>query len=104
MKNYMYGWQVKEREHKELPVEEYTENQWDMYNFVNGVLNNAIQASNCGWLGVTYRVLYFGNETREYMILYSKGDVNNKFNSSRWIPVDGNNKACNFSVLGENIW
>lgn len=104
MKNFMYGWQVKERRHKEVPVTEYTKTQWDMYSYITGVLNNAIKAANCGWLGVDYKVLDFGDDTREYMILYSNGEFNNNYNSSRWIPVDGNSKGCNFSVLGENIW
>ena len=104
MKNYMYGWQVKEKCDNELPVTEYTINQWDMYNFISSVLNNAIKAANCGWCGVTYKVMSFGSDTREYMILYSNGDFNNDYKSSRWIPIDGNSKGCNFSVLGENLW
>lgn len=104
MKNYSYGWQIKERATNEIPVTEYTQAQFDMYNYVNGVLSKAIEYANCGWRGVTYKVMSFGNDTREYMILFGNGDFNNGYNSSRWIPIDGNSKGCNFSVLGENLW
>lgn len=30
MKNYTYGWQVKALTKSEVPVEEYTKEQWDM--------------------------------------------------------------------------
>ena len=104
MKNYAYGWQIKERNHEEVSVEKYTEYQWETYEFITGVLNNAIKAAKCGWAGVTYKVLSFENDTREYMILYSNGDVNRNYSASRWIPIDGNSKGCNFAVLGENLW
>ena len=35
---------------------------------------------------------------REYMVLCVDG------RTERWIPIDGNSKGCNFSVLGENLW
>jgi hypothetical protein len=104
MKNYTYGWRLREDEYIEIPVEEYTNDQWDMHEFVNGVLNNALKAANCGWEGVIYKVLSRSSYTREYMILYSNGDFNTNYDCGRWIPVTGNSKGCNLQVLGENLW
>lgn len=104
MKNYTYGWKLKEQGFVEIPVAEYTNEQWEMSQFIHGAINNAIRCANCGWGGVRYKVLSLHNIQREYMILYSTGDCNNNYSNSRWIPVDGNSKGCNFTVLGENLW
>ena len=98
MKNYTYGWDIKGRGYVALPVAEYTDYQLDMGEFIksmSGVIGNA----RCGWDGVRYEVMKHEKTggTAEYMVLYCDG-------GERWIPISGNSKGANFSVLGENLW
>ena len=98
MKNYTYGWMLRYNGYTELSVDEYTEHQLDMKEFVDS-MSAVISNSNCGWSGVRYEVMKNGKGyTEEYMVLYCNNG------GSRWIPITGNSKGCNFSVLGENLW
>lgn len=98
MKNYTYGWVIKDKGYVELPVTEYTEEQMDMRKFVKS-MSSVIAEAKCGWDGVRYEVMKHNerNNTIEYMVLYCDG-------GERWIPIGGNSRGCNFSVLGENLW
>jgi hypothetical protein len=63
------------------------------------LLSDAIRKANCGWSGVEYKVMkYIDGSIEKYMRLWVEDG------GSRWIPITGNNKGCNFSVLGENLW
>lgn len=97
MTNYTYGWMLKNNGYTELPEEEYTESYLDMKNFVES-MSDVIKSSKCGWSGVKYKVMKLKAIEREYMVLWVDGG------GSRWIPITGNSKGCNFSVLGENLW
>lgn len=99
MKNYTYGWDIKDKGYVELPVTEYTENQMDMMEFIKS-MSSVIVEARCGWSGVRYEVVKHSErgDVLEYMVLYCNGG------GSRWIPIKGNSKGCNFSVLGENLW
>lgn len=98
MKNYTYGWKLYDMGYVELATDYYCNRMWDMKGYIK-LLSNVIAASKCGWDGVEYKVMVDqeGYYT-EYMILCVDG------HEERWIPIDGNSKACNFSVLGENLW
>ena len=97
MKNYTYGWTIKDKGFVEMSVAEYTENQIDMSKFIDS-MSVVIKESRCGWDGVRYEVMkHERGEIAEYMVLYCDG-------GERWIPIEGNSKGCNFSVLGENLW
>ena len=99
MKNYTYGWVIKDKGYVELPESAYTENQLDMMKFIHS-MSDVIAEARCGWSGVRYEVVKhnkLGN-ILEYMVLYCNGG------GSRWIPISGNSKGSNFSVLGENLW
>lgn len=96
-KNYTYGWVLKDRGYVEVPEAEYTERQIDMKNFIES-MSEVIKAARCGWDGVKYKVMrYMDDSIEKYMVLYCDG-------GERWIPINGNSKGCNFSVLGENLW
>ena len=99
MKNYTYGWMIKDKGYVELPESEYTENQIDMMKFIQS-MSSVIVEARCGWSGVRYEVVKHNEreDVLEYMVLYCDGG------GSRWIPIKGNSKGCNFSVLGENLW
>lgn len=98
MKNYIYGWMIKDRGYIEMPVDRYTDAQKDMMSFVSS-MSEIVANANCGWSGVRYEVMKHENgDVAEYMVLYCNGG------GSRWIPISGNSKGCNFSVLGENLW
>ena len=98
MKNYTYGWMIKDMGYKEVPVEEYTLEQMDMKKFIDS-MSAIIFDARCGWHGVRYEVMEHETfATKEYMVLYCNGG------GSRWIPIDGNRRGCNFSVLGDNLW
>lgn len=99
MKNYTYGWLVRDKGYVELPVDEYTEEQKDMREFINS-MSAVIVEAGCGWDGVRYEVMKHNErcDTAEYMVLYCNGG------GSRWIPITANSKGSNFSVLGENLW
>ena len=98
MKNYTYGHVIKDRGFIELPVGEYTEHQLDMGKFINS-MSSVIADARCGWDGVRYEVMIHEKTggTAEYMVLHCDG-------GERWIPISGNSKGANFSVLGENLW
>lgn len=99
MKNYTYGWDVENRGYKEVNESKYTASQIGMKRFVE-LMSIAIESANCGWSSVQYKLMEHAenNDTREYMVLYAGT------HGARWIPIDGNSKGCNFSVLGENLW
>lgn len=99
MKNYTYGWHIKDLGYKEVDENRYTDGQIGMRRFVE-LMSMAIESAKCGWDNVKYKVVEHSTnkDTREYMVLYSGG------HDARWIPIDGNSKGCNFSVLGENLW
>lgn len=100
MKNYTYGWILEDRGYTVVSESEYTEAQIDMKDFIEA-MSALIKVSHCGWSGVKYRVMKDTYEgTEEYMVLHN-GE--SEF-SGRWIPIGGNSKGCNFSVLGENLW
>ena len=98
-KNYTYGWMLKEKGYVEVPEAEYTARQIDMKNYIES-MSAVIKVAQCGWDGVRYGAMKVHNDTQHYedfMILYCDG-------GERWIPITGNSKGCNFSVLGENLW
>ena len=99
MKNYTYEWNLKDRGYTELPAEQYTEDYLDMKSFVES-MSDVIKSAKCGWNGVKYKVMKHKDKEieMEYMVLW----VND--GGSRWIPINGNSKGSNFSVLGENLW
>ena len=98
MKNYTYGWKIQNMGYVEVPESEYDKNMIDMKEYIN-ILSNAVVKARCGWDSVEYKVMKLENGSiNEYMVLCvdSYGE--------RWIPISGNSKGCNFSVLGENLW
>lgn len=99
MKNYTYGWLIKDNGYVELPESAYTDNQLDMMKFIQS-MSEVIVEARCGWSGIRYEVVKHNEreDMLEYMVLYCDGG------GSRWIPINGNSKGCNFSVLGENLW
>lgn len=98
MKNYTYGWLLKERGYVEIPEDSYSESQKEMQEYVS-VLSDAIAKAHCGWSGVKYAVMQLPNDDiEEFMVLWVQGG------GSRWIPISMNSKGENFRVLGENIW
>ena len=98
-KNYTYGWRLKELGYTEVPESEYTERQKEDKEFIDK-LSEIVKEANCGWNGVSYKVMrYSDNSIEKYMVLYV--DV---VDNGRWIPITGNSKGCNLSVLGENLW
>jgi hypothetical protein len=99
MKNYTYGWVIKDNGYVVLSTTEYTEHQLDMNKFINS-MSAVIVEANCGWSGVRYEVVKHSErgDVLEYMVLYCNGG------GSRWIPITANSKGSNFSVLGENLW
>lgn len=100
MKNYTYAWKVMQLGWEEIDVREYTCSQLEMREFIKE-LSNLVWKAKCGWRGVNYKVMkHKDGGTTEYMVLYtSTGD-----NDGRWIPISGNSKGCNLSVIGENLW
>lgn len=102
MKNYTYGWVLKDKGYVEVPESEYTKNQIEMKSYIDS-MSELIKDARCGWSGVKYKVLKFKDDVaqkyrEEYMVLWVVDG------GSRWIPITGNSKGCNFSVLGENLW
>lgn len=98
MKNYTYGWRLKELGYVEIPEEQYTDRQKDMQKYIE-VLSEAVRKAKCGWDGVRYAVMkYTDGSIEKYMVLWCDNG------GSRWIPITGNSKGCNLSVLGENLW
>ena len=99
MKNYTYGWHIESQGYKEVSEDNYTLRQADMNAFIKSI-SSVIELANCGWDNVQYKVMKHVTDEniKEYMVLYCGGY------GARWIPIDGNSKGCNFSVLGENLW
>lgn len=98
MKNYTYGWVLRDKGYKEILESEYTESMLDMKKFI-GMLSDVVKEAKCGWDGVEYKVMthpFGGHET--YMVLCVDG------RGERYIPITGNSKGCNLEVIGENIW
>lgn len=98
MKNYTFGWKLKELGYVEVPEEQYTDRQRDMQQYIK-LLSDVVHKANCGWSGVEYKVMkYTDGSIEKYMRLWVEDG------GSRWIPITGNSKGCNLSVLGENLW
>lgn len=99
MKNYTFGWKLKEMGYVEIPESKYTERQKDDKKFIDK-LSDIVKEAKCGWDGVEYVVMghYDHEYTEPYMVLCVDGY------RERWIPISGNSKGCNLSVLGENLW
>ena len=98
MKNYTYGWLLRDRGYVEIPESEYTERQIEMKEFIES-MSIVIKTAKCGWDGVKYKAMkYIDDSTEKFMVLYCNDG------GERWIPINGNSKGCNFSVLGENLW
>ena len=98
MKNYTYGWRLKEIGFTEIPNDRYSESQKNMQQYIN-LLSEVVNKARCGWDGVRYAVMQGAYDAiEEYMVLWVDGG------GSRWIPITGNSKSCCLSVLGENLW
>jgi hypothetical protein len=97
MKNYTFGWRLKELGYVEVPKEEYSDHQKSMADYIS-VLSEAISKAKCGWSGVVYKLMKINNYAEPFMVLCVGGK------EERWIPIDGNSKGCCFEVLGQNIW
>ena len=98
-KNYTWGWKLKEQGFVEIPESEYTNRQQNDKEFIDK-LSEIVKEANCGWNGVAYKVMRYSDDSIEkYMVLYV--DV---VDNGRWIPISGNSKGCNLTVLGENLW
>lgn len=97
MKNYTFGWALRDVGYVEVPEEEYTEHQKNMAEYI-AVLSDAVSKAKCGWSGVEYRLMKINNYVAPYMVLCVDG------HGERWIPIDGNSKGCCLEVLGQNIW
>ena len=98
MKNYTYGWKLREQGYVEVPEEQYTDRQKDMQEYIE-LLSDVVCKANCGWSGVEYKVMkYIDGSIEKYMRLWVEDG------GSRWIPITGNSKGCNLAVLGENLW
>ena len=97
MKNYTYEWALRDKGYVELPEHDYTESMLEMKEFV-GKLSDVVKAAACGWSGVEYKVMENKFGVDSFMVLKAGK------HSGRWIPVTGNSKGCNLSVLGENLW
>lgn len=101
-KNYTYGWKLKELGYTEVPESEYTERQKEEKEFID-MLSNVVWKADCGWTGVAYKVMrYTDGSFEKYMVLYVGSEE--RMEGSRWIPITGNSKGRNFSVLGENLF
>ena len=100
MKNYTFAWKIKQLGWEEVDVREYNNSQNEMREFIEE-MSKIVCKARCGWKGVHYKVVKNAlGGVSEYMVLYtSDGDEH-----GRWIPISGNSKGCNFSVLGENLW
>ena len=98
MKNYTYGWKLRDSGCVEIPLDDYTESMWDMKGYI-ALLSNAVVAARCGWDSVEYKAMKYPNgSVNEFMVLCVDG------HGERYIPISGNSKGCNLSVLGENLW
>ena len=97
MKNYTYKWNLINIGYAEMNESEYTDKQNEMKDFIES-MSVVIKNARCGWDGVRYAVMkHNSGYMNEYMVLFCEG-------GERWMPISGNSKGCNFSVLGENLW
>ena len=102
VKNYTYGWKLKAQGFVEVPESEYTEYQKEDKEFID-MLSNIVWEAGCGWTGVAYKVMrYTDNSIEEYMVLCV--GAQKEVDYGRWIPITGNSKGYNLSVLGENLF
>jgi hypothetical protein len=101
MKNYTYGWRLKELGYVEVAEEQYTDRQRDMKEYID-ILSEAVRKAKCGWDGVQYKLMGSSSSTNKYAEPYMVLCVGE--HGERWIPIDGNSKGCCLSVLGENLW
>ena len=60
MKNYTYGWRLKEQGYVEVPESEYTDTKKDMQKYIE-VLSEAVRKAKCGWDGVKYKLMKINN-------------------------------------------
>lgn len=98
MKNYTYGYLLKQQGFVEIPEDSYSDRQKDMNEYIK-VLSEAVSKANCGWSGVRYAVMQYSDDSIEkYMVLWVEGG------GERWIPITGNSKGACLSALGENLW
>ena len=98
MKNYTFGWKLREQGYVEVPEEQYTDRQKDMQQYIQ-LLSDVVRKANCGWSGVEYKVMkYIDGSIEKYMRLWVEDG------GSRWIPITGNSKGACLSALGENLW
>ena len=99
MKNYTYGWYLRDRGYVEVSESEYTDAQKDMKEYID-LLSEAVVKAKCGWDEVQYQVMENINygAKEQYMVLCVDGY------GERYIPITGNSKGCNLQVLGENLW
>lgn len=104
MKNYIYKHQVGRGfdSWEEVPEELYTERQKEHKDFID-MLSAVVKKANCGWDEVKYKVVKYeagmvGECFEKFMVLCVDG------HEERWIPITGNSKGCNLSVLGENLF
>lgn len=98
MKNYTYGWKLKELGFTEIPEDSYSDSQKERAEYIS-ILSEAVSKAKCGWSGVKYAVMQSTSDAiEEYMVLWVEDG------GSRWIPISGNSKGCCLSVLGENLW
>lgn len=56
MKNYTYGWKLKDLGYIEMPESEYTEHMNDMKEYIN-MLSDVVIKAKCGWDGVEYKAI-----------------------------------------------
>lgn len=103
MKNYTFGWKLKKMGYVEVPESNYTERQKDDKKFIDK-LSEVVKEARCGWDGVAYKVMRYTDDgsIEKYMVLYV--GAQKEVDDGRWIPINGNSKGCNLSVLGENLW
>ena len=98
MKNYTYGWKLKEMGYVEIPAEKYDTNQKEMSDYI-AMLSNVVATAKCGWDGVWYKLMVDqSGYPSPYMVLHVDGC------GERWIPIDGNSKGCNLEIVGKNLW
>lgn len=94
---YTWNWEIKERELKEITVEDYTECERGKKEYVEKYLSPSIVAAKCGWDGVEYRIFKDKNGYKtEYAILYS----GNNYTHGRYYNVSGNSLGC----IASEIW
>lgn len=98
MKNYTYGWVLRDKGYTEVAESEFTAAQIDMKKYIE-MLSDIVAAAKCGWDSVAYKVMqHVQGDKVTYMVLCVDGS------GERWIPIDGNSKGCNLQVIGENLW